>query len=222
MFCNKCGNKLSDGALFCEKCGNRIRDLSEQSQFSSQARNTSPQSGCGNGFTDKPYNQPTYSYNQNAGYAPRKVLSMKRRDFFAATKDLSLIKMRKALMILSIVIMILCVVSLFVGANMCNEVNQKKAITIMLTTYVIGSLTPLLLTAFGLYYLNHGFYIGTVASILLVSITAPQSLFPGNGYAIFIFMLMTYAVAIAALVLSLKMNKRFKMEFLSRSQQLQK
>ena len=27
MYCNKCGNKLNDGALFCAKCGNKIEDM---------------------------------------------------------------------------------------------------------------------------------------------------------------------------------------------------
>jgi len=31
MFCNKCGNKLSDSAAFCNKCGNKLGGVNTQS-----------------------------------------------------------------------------------------------------------------------------------------------------------------------------------------------
>lgn len=78
MYCDKCGNKLNDGALFCDKCGNKVEELPDQSQLAAQSEVSStdpPQYSYGNGFATQSYSQPTASYQQNTGHLTKKCLS---------------------------------------------------------------------------------------------------------------------------------------------------
>ncbi len=78
MYCDKCGNKLNDGAIFCDKCGNKVEELPYQSQLAAQSVGSSedlPQNRYENGFATQPYSQPTASYQQNTGYFTKKCLS---------------------------------------------------------------------------------------------------------------------------------------------------
>lgn len=241
MYCEKCGFKLSEDTNFCEKCGNRVSEVSNeymavtasQNDFSNESKDN-----FGNGFSSNTYTQQNDLYSQNTKYAPQNTLSTneyyrKKRDFFFNTKDSQTIKLRKALSALSVVILVICVLEIvqviydfYVSVAFISTVSSSSSINVsgvdealfaaklqLIISFIHAAIHTILI-AFGNYCKHHGFYI----AVALLSLRHLSGLSSHTKPITFLFIIVFYAIIISALVISLKLNKKYKTAQLNRRQ----
>lgn len=177
------------------------------------------QSTLGNGFTTEPYAQRS-SVNAKGYY-------QSRRDFILKEYDWRIVRLRRILTILSVVIMIICIWSIIKAIT--NYISTTRVITSLssyfddaeaallyekteLIMYFIFSVATMILTFLGLHYKHYGFYIAII-------FTKPIPIVE-NSFKVIAFIIV-FGVAITALVISLKLNKKYTEAQLSAKRQIQ-
>lgn len=165
------------------------------------------QSTLGNGFTTEPYAQRS-SVNAKGYY-------QSRREFILKEYDWRIVRLRRILNFLSAIIMIICIWSIIKAIT--NYIDTTRIITSLanyfddaetallvekteLIMYFIFSVATMILIFLGMYYKHYGFYIAII-------FTKPIPIV-ASSFRVIAFIIV-FGVAITALVISLKLNKKY-------------